>query len=110
MFRHVLGELGLINLTQATAIYNDNKGAVDWSNSSSTKGMRHVNIRENAIREAIHEFNEITVSHIPGQSNPADIFTKEFKSDVTFRALRGLLLSYPSFLHITKVPRLDGGC
>ncbi len=110
MFRYVLGELSLINLTQATAIYNDNKGAVDWSNSSSTKGMRHVNIRENAVREAIHEFNEITVSHIPGQSNPADILTKEFKSDVTFRALRGLLLSYPSLLHITKVPRLDGGC
>jgi len=66
MFRNILGELNLINLTLATAIYNDNRGAVNWSNTSSTKGMRHVNIRENAVREAIHEFNEVTVSHILG--------------------------------------------
>ena len=107
MFRHILGELGLINLNLATAIHNDNQGAVNWSNTSSTKGMRHVNIRENAIREAIHEFNEITVSHIPGSSNPSDIFTKEFKSDALFHSLRGLLLFHPS---IHNVSRLDGGC
>jgi hypothetical protein len=39
MFRNILGELNLINLTLATAIYNDNRGAVDWSNTTSTKGM-----------------------------------------------------------------------
>ncbi len=87
MFCHVLGEMGLIHLTQATAIYNDNNRAVDWSNSFSTKGMRHVNICKNDIHEAIRESNEITVSHIPEQSNPADISTKEFKPDVTFHTL-----------------------
>jgi hypothetical protein len=110
MFRNILGELNLINLTLATAIYNDNRGAVNWSNTSSTKGMRHVNIRENAVREAIHEFNEVTVSHIPGAQNPSDIFTKEFKSDAIFRQLRGLLLYFPSALIDHTVPRLDGGC
>ena len=111
MFRNILGDLNLINLSQATAIYNDNQGSVNWSNSSSTKGMRHVNIRENAIREAIHEFKEISVSHIPGQCNPSDIFTKEFKSDVIFRSLRGLLLFSPIYvLSNFDVPRLDGGC
>ena len=40
MFRNVLGDLGLINLQDAaTTIYNDNRGAVDWSNTTSTKGM-----------------------------------------------------------------------
>jgi len=110
MFRHLLGELDLINLNLATAIYNDNRGAVNWSNTSSTKGMRHVNIRENAIREAIHEYNEVTVSHIPGAQNPSDIFTKEFKSDAIFRQLRGLLLFYPSSICDVNAPRLDGGC
>ena len=106
MFRNVLGDLNLINLSQATAIYNDNQGAVNWSNTSSTKGMRHVNIRENAVREAIHEFNEVSVSHIPGPCNPSDIFTKEFKSDVTFRSLRGLLLFSPThILSNLDVPR-----
>jgi len=58
-----LVELGLLNVNLPTSIFNDNKGAVDWSNSSSTKGMRHVNIRENAVREAIG-FNEVSV--LPG--------------------------------------------
>ena len=91
MFRHILSDLGLLDETLPTKVFNDNKGFIDWSNSFSTKGMRHVNIRENAIREAIHEFKEITISHIPGTCNPSDIFTKEFKSDVVFRSLRGLL-------------------
>jgi len=106
MFRNVLADLNLINLSQPTAIYNDNKGAVNWSNSSSTKGMRHVNIRENAVREAIHVFHEISVSHIPGLCNPSDIFTKEFKSDAIFRSLRGLLLFSPThILSNMEVPR-----
>ena len=111
MFRNILGDLNLINLSQATAIYNDNKGAVNWSNTTSTKGMRHVNIRENAVREAIHEFKEVSVSHIPGSCNPSDIFTKEFISDAIFRSLRGLLLFSPNhILSNFDVPRLDGGC
>jgi hypothetical protein len=110
MFRHVLVELGLLDINLPTTIYNDNRGAVDWSNSSSTKGMRHVNIRENAVREA-KEFNEVSILHIAGASNPSDLFSKEFKSDAIFRTLRGLLLSFPSsFSGINAVPRSNGGC
>jgi len=58
--------------------------------------MRHVNIQENIIRESIHVFKEISVAHIPGPCNPSDIFTKEFKSDETFRLVRAVLLSTPS--------------
>jgi hypothetical protein len=76
MFRHILSDLGLIDLSNPTPIYNDNRGSVDWSNPSSSKGMRHVNIRENAIREA-RLFNEVSILHIPGTAIPADIFTKE---------------------------------
>jgi hypothetical protein len=54
---------------------------------SVPKGMRHVNIHENTIREA-HIMNEVAILHIPGASNPAELFTKEFKSDSTFRHLR----------------------
>ena len=49
MFWDILGEMGLINLSQATPIHNDDAGAVEWSNSTSTKGMQHVNIRENCV-------------------------------------------------------------
>jgi hypothetical protein len=105
MFRHILTDLNF-PLSKPTPIYNDNRGAVEWSHSFSTKGMRHLNIRENVVREA-QKFQEVFISHIPGACNPADIFTKEFKSDCTFRTLQALLLS-PSFSF--PVPCLHGGC
>jgi hypothetical protein len=46
MFHHILTDLHLLDTSTPTNVYNDNRGAVDWSNSFSTKGMRHVNIRE----------------------------------------------------------------
>jgi hypothetical protein len=95
MFRHILTDLHLLDTNTPTNVFNDNRGAVDWSNSFSTKGMRHVNIRENAVREA-RVLNEVSIHHIPGAHNPADLLTKEFKSDSTFRTLRNLTLFYPS--------------
>ena len=107
MFHHVLVELGQLDINSPDAIYNANRGAVDWSNISSTKGIRHVNIRKNAVCEA-QEFNEVSIQHIAGASNPSDLFSKEFKSVAIFRTLRGLLLSFPSSFSGDAVPRLDG--
>jgi hypothetical protein len=76
-------------------LFNNNRGSVDWSNSFSTKGMHHLNICENAVREA-RLFCEVTIDHIPGECNPADIFIKEFKSDCIFCSLQSLLLFPPS--------------
>jgi hypothetical protein len=97
--RNVLNDLQLLH-EGPTPIYNDNMAAVNWSNTTSQKGMRWVNIRENSIREAIHEYHEITVQHIGGKVNPADLFTKEHKSDDCFRALRDSFMSR----------RSSGGC
>jgi hypothetical protein len=47
------------------------------------------------MRDAIREarlYHEVTIDHIPGEYNPADIFTKELKSDCTFHSLRSMLL------------------
>jgi len=38
--------------TGPTLIYNNNRGAVDWSHSFSTKGMHYLNIWEHAVRES----------------------------------------------------------
>ena len=56
--------------------------------SHSTKGMHHVNIRENCVREVIHKFFDIMVSHIGGIMNPADLFMKEHKLDEIFALFR----------------------
>ena len=95
MFRHVLSDLRLIDVSVPTPLYNDNQGAVNWSKTTSTKGMRHVNMQENVVRECIHCFGDIAIFHIPGTCNPADIFTKEFKSDETFRSTRDVMLCPP---------------
>jgi hypothetical protein len=105
MFHHILTDLDLVP-SKPPPIYNDNRGAGDWSNSFSTTGIHHHNIRENTIREA-QQLQEVSISHIPGTCNPADIFTKEFQSDCTFRSLRALLLSPVSSF---PVPCLHGGC
>ena len=49
-----------------------------WSKSTTTKGLRHITIRENAIIEAVHE-KLIHIKHIQGETNFSDIFTKEHK-------------------------------
>jgi len=95
MFRHVLSDLWLIDVSVPTPLYNDNQGAVNWSKTTSTKGMRHVNMQENVVRECIHCFGDIAIFHIPGTANPANIFTKEFKSDETFRSTRNVMLCPP---------------
>jgi hypothetical protein len=89
--RNVLDDLSLLSDTP-TPIFNDYLAAVNWSNNTSHKAMRHVNIRESAIREAVHDLKQITVQHIGGKINPFDLFTKEHKSDEIFRGIRDSLL------------------
>ena len=66
---------------------------VDDSDQFDTKGMRHYNIQENCICEAIHEFHEVRVDHVAGVMKPANSFTKEFRSDEVFCSLCNLFLS-----------------
>eukprot|EP00957_Ditylum_brightwellii_P129234 9857660-Ditylum_brightwellii.AAC.1 len=36
-------------------VLNDNMACMYWSKAMTTKGLRHITIRENAIREAMHD-------------------------------------------------------
>jgi len=56
-----------------TKVYNDNAACVCWAQTMTTKGLRHIQIRENAVREAVQR-GDITV-----ELNLADLFTKEDK-------------------------------
>jgi hypothetical protein len=72
-------------------IYNDNQACVNWSKSYTTKGLRHFQMRENRVRENILS-SFITISHIDGRVNIADIFTKEMKDTSHFVTLRDLFM------------------
>jgi hypothetical protein len=80
-------DIGLSDDASATKIHNDNQGCVDWCKTTTTSGMKHINLRSNAIRESIHS-NEISIHHIPGVINSADIFMKELKDASHFCLLR----------------------
>ena len=90
-FRNLLGDINF-DTSAPTTVYNDNRGAIDWAQTMSNKRMRHYNIRENCVREAIHEFFDVSLLHVPGKQNPSDLLTKEHKSDSVYIELRDLVV------------------
>ena len=91
-------DLGMLDGASTTTIYNDNAACVQWSASCTTKGVKHLNLRENMIREH-HKSGACDIKHIPGQINPSDIFTKEIKDAAHFRRLRDcMMVSKSAFL------------
>ena len=51
-------------------------------------------IRENAIRESVQN-KTVTIKHVDGKTNLADIFTKEDKDIAHFLKIRDTLMSLP---------------
>ena len=49
----------------------------------TTKQIRHMEMRENAVRELVQD-SLLKVLHVPGRINPADIFTKEMRDGAHF--------------------------
>jgi hypothetical protein len=72
-------------------IFNDNQACVQWSKRTTTKGLGHIQMRENRIRKNI-EKNFVSIHHIDGKINLADIFTKEMKDVSHFVELRDLFM------------------
>ena len=96
--RHLSEDLGFMDPSTPTIIYNDNQACVDWAATLTVKGIKHLNLRENKIRES-HASNDIAVTHIPGAVNCSDIHTKEIKDAAHFRRLRDtIVVSLPNFL------------
>jgi hypothetical protein len=63
----------------------------DWSRRCTTKGLRHIQMRENHVRENV-ENHFVSIQHIGGKQNLADIFTKEMKDTNHFVELRDLMM------------------
>jgi len=78
-------------MPSVTTVYNDNMACVNWSKCTTTKGLRHIQMKENRVRESIFS-NFVQVKHIDGKINLADIFTKEMKDIGHFVALRELIM------------------
>ena len=66
-----------------TVVYNDNSTCIIWFKSMTTKGLRHMQIRENTVRESVQN-GFLRTKHCPGKYNLADMFTKEDKDNKHF--------------------------
>jgi hypothetical protein len=51
----------------ATPLYNDNEACIKWCHNMTTKGNRHIEQRENAVREWIAN-GTLTVLHVSGKT------------------------------------------
>jgi hypothetical protein len=89
----ILDFLGVedIFMPSVNTVYNDNMACVNWSKCTTTKGLRHIHMKENRVRESIHS-NFVTIKHIDGKINLADIFTKEMKDTSHFVVLCDLIM------------------
>ena len=79
-------------------VYNDNSACIKWSRNMTTKGLRYIQIRENAVRESVQD-KFIDLLHIEGKINIADLFTKEDKDSKHFISIRDILVQT-----ISKIP------
>ena len=68
-------------------LYNDNAACIQWSHNMTTKKIRHMELRENSVREWVAD-KTLNILHVSGRVNPADIFTKEMRDGAHFRRLR----------------------
>jgi hypothetical protein len=78
-----------------TIVFNDNAACVNWSKRTTTKGLRHIQMRENMVREQV-ENNFVSIKHIGGKVNIADLYTKEMRDTTHFVQLRNLIMRPPS--------------
>jgi hypothetical protein len=62
-------------MPKTNIIYHDNKACADWSKQATTKGLHHIQMRENRVRENIAKIF-VTIHHVSCKVNLADIFTK----------------------------------
>ena len=90
-------DLGILlpDASLPTDLYNDNQSCVIWANSTTTKGIRHMELRKNSVRELVND-KCLRIIFVPGKYNPSDIFTKEMKDASHFRILRDSFMSSAS--------------
>ena len=90
-------------LNKTTHIYNDSMACVHWTRNRTTRSIRHIQLRENAVREAVQS-GLISVMHVPGTSNPSDILTKEDRDVAHYISLRDCVVSpIPTVHHVRAI-------
>jgi hypothetical protein len=83
---YFLSGVPIFDVNEATNIYNDNDACVGWLHNMTSKAMHHIELSKNSVCEWIQD-QTISIHHILGKMNPANIFTKEMRNGVHFTRL-----------------------
>ena len=89
--RYLLGEFGY-DISRPSKVFMDNKSAIQVvKHPEHQSTMKHVHRAFHWIRSCV-ENGDLEVSHVPGDENPADIFTKPLGrlKFAKFRAMLGM--------------------
>jgi hypothetical protein len=62
-------------MPSTNVIYNDNRACVNWTKKCTTKGLQHIQMKENHIRDNVSS-HFVHISNVNGKMNLADLFTK----------------------------------
>jgi len=71
------------DMDSPTLVYNDNVACVQWSYNMTSKAARHIELRENSVREWVQD-NTLNVLHVPGKSIPLTSSPKKCVMAFTF--------------------------
>ena len=80
------------DISQPTQVFNDNNACVLWSGNLALKAIRHIELRENSVREWVQD-KSIKVLYVAGKNNVSNIFTKETRDVAHFCRLRDPVMS-----------------
>jgi hypothetical protein len=78
-------------MPDTNVVYNDNCACIQWAKKATSKGLRHIQMRDNRVWENVTS-KFIDIQHVDGKHNIADIFTKEMRDTTHFVELRDLFM------------------
>ncbi len=77
----------ITDIDKPTLLYNDNEAYIRWSHKMTSKAAWHIELHKNSVHKWVQD-KIISVKHVAGKTNPADIFTKEMRNGAIFRHTR----------------------
>ena len=93
-----------------TPLYNNNDACVTWCHNMTSKGNRHIKLKENVTCKWVKD-GAITVDHISSKCNPSDIFTEKMNDGASFQRLHDAFMcpasAFLKGLYLTTLPILD---
>jgi hypothetical protein len=102
---HLLQDLGQPDGHRPTPLWNDNCGCANWTKGCTvSRKLLHINMHELAV-SSTQQNKDISIEHITGKFNIADIFTKEMKDTNHYNSLALAITSPHRILEILQLPQ-----